>query len=209
MIAEYLKLNIPITDKEFDMIYPAIIRKFSKRHFTPVEVAIKASQLLITKPKQKILDIGSGVGKFCFVASSCTEAQYTGVDYRKHFVDLCKKVTEKHHFKNVNFIHKNILKIDFTKYDAFYFFNSFQKQIDKTAKMGDDIKTNSENFKIFSAYLKTQFEKMPDGTRIVTYYVNSVQIPDSYRLVSKHFNDLLMCWEKASNPNSKIPNDIY
>lgn len=204
MIAEYLKLNIPIKDKEFDMIYPADIRKLSKRHFTPVDVAIKACQLLITKPKQKILDIGSGVGKFCFVAGAFTEAQYTGVDYRKSLIGLCKKVTEKHGFKNVNFIHKNILKVDFAKYDAFYFFNSFQEQIDKTAKIDDDVETSLENFKLFSEYLKTQFEKMPDGTRIVTYHVNSTQIPGSYRLVSMHFDGLLMCWEKAANPNSKI-----
>lgn len=209
MIAEYLKLHIPVKDTEFDMIYPAPIRKMSKRHFTPVEVAIKASQLLMTKPKQKILDIGSGVGKFCFVASSVTEAQYTGVDYRKNLVDLCKKITEKERFKNVHFIHKNILKVDFAKYDGFYFFNAFQEQIDKTAKMDNEVETSLENFKIFSEYLKTQFEKMPDGTRIVTYYVNSTQIPSTYRLVSTHFNGLLMCWEKASNPNSYKHEDIY
>lgn len=209
MIAEYLKLNIPIKDSEFDMIYPANIRKMSKRHFTPVDVAIKACQLLVTKPKQKILDIGSGVGKFCFIAGAFTEAQYTGIDYRKNLVELCKKITTAHHFKNVHFIHKNILKVDFTKYDAFYFFNSFQEQVDKSAKMDDEIETSLENFKIYSNYLKAQFEKMPDGTRIVTYHVNSSQIPDSYRLVSMHFNGLLMCWEKAINPNSKIQNDAY
>lgn len=209
MIAEYLKLNIPIKDSEFDMIYPASFRKMSKRHFTPIDVAIKASQLLTTKPKQKILDIGSGAGKFCFVAGASTEAQYTGVDYRKNLVELCKTITVKHQFKNVHFIHKNILKVDFSKYDAFYFFNSFQEQIDKTAKMDDEIETSLENFKIFSEYLKTQFENMPHGTRIVTYHVNSSQIPDSYRLVSMHFNGLLMCWEKSTNPNSKNQNDAH
>lgn len=208
MIVEYLKLNMPLKDSEFDKIYPATIRKMSKRHFTPVDVAIKACQLLVTKPKQKILDIGSGVGKFCFVASAYTEAHYTGIDYRKNLIELCKKITETYRFNNVSFIHKNILKVDFTKYDAFYFFNSFQEQIDKSAKIDDEIETNPENFKIYSAYLKSQFEKMPDGTRIVTYHVNSNQIPETYRLVSMHFNGLLMCWEKTTNLNSKNSDDL-
>jgi hypothetical protein len=68
MIAECLKLNIPIKDKDFDGIYPASIRAMSGQHFTEIEVAIKAAELLVTKPKQNILDIGCGVGKFCFVA---------------------------------------------------------------------------------------------------------------------------------------------
>jgi cyclopropane fatty-acyl-phospholipid synthase-like methyltransferase len=108
MIANYLRLNIPISDKDFDRIYPETLQGLSNRHFTEVEVAIKAAQFLVTKPKQKILDIGSGVGKFCFVAGSYTDAQYTGVDYRKNFVQLCDHLTMKHGFKNVNFIYWNI-----------------------------------------------------------------------------------------------------
>ena len=125
MMADFMRANLPIKDEEFDMIYPAVMRKMSKRHFTEIEVAIKAAQLLVTKPKQKILDIGSGVGKFCFVAGSYTEANYVGVDYRKHFVELCNHLVLEHRFKNVSFIHSDVVNIDFTQYDAFYFFNSF------------------------------------------------------------------------------------
>lgn len=209
MISEYLRLHIPLKDNEFDAIYPANIRKMSKRHFTPVDVAIKASQLLITKPKQKILDIGCGAGKFCFVAGATSEAQYTGVDYREKLIELCKKITNQHRFKNVHFIHKNILKLDFSKYDAFYFFNSFQEQIDASAKIDNEIATSKENYKTYSDYIKKQFEKMPDGTRIVTYYADGKQIPASYRLVCSHFNGLLLCWEKSSNFNEKLYHDLH
>lgn len=197
MIAECVKLNIPIKDSEFDKIYPASLRGMSKRHFTQIDVAIKASQLLITKTKQRVLDIGSGVGKFCFIAGAYTEAYYTGVEYRKHFVQLCKKITVKNRFKNVNFIHADIMDIDFTQYDCFYFFNSFQEQIDSTAILDDTIDVNLENHKKYASYLLNQFEKMPAGTRIVTYHVHSGQIPNSYRLVSEHFDGKLKCWEQT------------
>lgn len=203
-IAEYLRLNMPVKDKDFDMIYPLAIRKMSNRHFTEVAVAIQAAQLLVTKPKQKILDIGSGVGKFCFVAGSYTEADYTGVDYRKHFVELCTNIKIKHRFKNVNFIHNDIMNIDFTKFDSFYFFNSFQEHTDATAKLDDTIEVNQEKYKKYFLFLKEQFENMPEGTRIVTYHVHHFQIPDSYRLVSMHFDGLLNCWEQTANPLSKL-----
>lgn len=204
MIAEYLKLNMPIKDKEFDMIYPVQLRKMSSKHFTPVDVAIKAAQLLVTRPKQKILDIGSGVGKFCFVASSYTDALYTGVDFRKHFVELSNKLVQKHRFKNVHFTYENILKVDFSKYSGFYFFNSFQEQIDPNCKLDDSIERSPANFTIFSTHLKKELAKMPVGTRIVTYHAYLDQIPNNYELMSMHFDGLLKCWEKTENPIGKL-----
>ena|ERR1700756_615301 len=204
MIVEYLKYNMSVTDKEFDTIYPAGLRELSKRHFTEVEVAIKAAQFLATKPKQKILDIGSGVGKFCFVASSHTEAHYTGVDYRKHFVELCEKLTAKYRFKNVNFIHADFKEINFGYYDSFYFFNSFQEHIDETAVLDDTIETTSEKYKDYSEYLKKEFDKLPNGTRIATYHLHMNQIPSSYKLIAMYFDGTLKCWEKTPNRISKL-----
>jgi cyclopropane fatty-acyl-phospholipid synthase-like methyltransferase len=204
MIGEYLRLKIPVKDEEFDMIYPREARKMSKRHFTEVEVAIKAAQLLITKPKQKILDIGSGLGKFCFVAGSFTDASYVGVEYRKHFVELCEKLATKHRFKNVKFIYNDIKNINLREYDGFYFFNSFLEHWDTSSKLDDTIDLNYNNYKIYSEFLRSAFEKLPEGTRIVTYHAEAGQIPNSYRLVSSHFKGHLKCWEKTLNPISKL-----
>lgn len=204
MITDYLRLSIPVKDSDFDSMYPPEIRKLSKRHFTPIEVAMKAAELLTTKPKQKILDIGSGTGKFCFVASSCTSAHYTGVDYRKRFVELCGKLAVKYRFKNVSFIHSDVKEINLRDYDGFYFFNSFWEHADQTAKLDNTIETSSSKFNDYSEYLKKEFDKLPEGTRIVTYHANVSQLPNSYRLVSMHFNRLLKCWEKTSDPIAKL-----
>lgn len=204
MIADYLRLDIPIKDKEFDMIYPSQLRKLSKRHFTSLEIAKKASELLVTKPKQKILDIGSGVGKFCFIASSYTDAIYTGVDYRKHFIELSNKLVQKHRFKNVHFVHSNILTVDFSKFDGFYFFNSFQEQIDPSCKIDETVELSPNNFKVFSDHIKKEWSKMPIGTRVVTYHAYLDQIPNNYQLISMHFDGLLKCWEKTNNPVGRL-----
>jgi len=204
MIAEYIRLNIPVKDEEFDMIYPDGMRKLSRRHFTEVDVAIQAAQLLVTKPKQKILDIGSGLGKFCFVAGSSTEASYIGVDYRKHFVELCRQLAVKHRFRNVSFIHDDVINVDFTQYDAFYFFNSFLEHWDRSAELDDTIDLDYDNYIRYSGFLKDQFEKLPETTRIVTYHAEVNQIPASYRLVSIHFGGLLKCWEKMPKPISEL-----
>lgn len=204
MIANYLRLNIPVKDKDFDKIYPESIRELSGRHFTEVEVAIKASQFLVTKPKQRILDIGNGVGKFCFVAGAYADAEFTGVEYRKHFVQLCDNLTTKYRFKNVCFIHSDIKEIDFKNYDNFYFFNSFLKHLDVTAKIDETVNIDIESFKKYSDFLFKQFDELPIGTRIASYHARNNQIPNSYKLVSTHFAGFLKCWEKESTAISKL-----
>lgn len=198
MIGNFLRLKLPIKDAEFDQIYPNELRMMSNKHFTEVEVAIKAAELLVTKPNQKILDIGSGVGKFCFVAGSYADAIFTGVDYRKRFVDLCDDLIEKYHFKNVNFIHSDIVDIDFSEYDNFYFFNSFEEHANRASRMDDTIETSGKQFVKYSDFLREQFDKMPFGTRVVTYYAYSNQVPNSYQLISIHFGGTLKCWEKTN-----------
>jgi hypothetical protein len=63
------KKNI-LANSTFDKIYPKLYQEHSARHFTPVNIAIKAAKLLVDKPTDKILDIGSGVGKFCCIGSA-------------------------------------------------------------------------------------------------------------------------------------------
>lgn len=197
MIGDYLRLHLPIKDEEFDMIYSSDLRKISQKHFTEVDVAIKAAKFLVTKPGQKVLDIGSGVGKFCFVASCYSDAIFTGVDYREHYIKLCEKLADKYNFENVNFIHDDVVNIDFTKYDSFYFFNSFEEHADINAQMDDIIVTNREKFIHYTDFLKIQLDKLPGGTNLVTYFAYPNQIPNSYKLVSMHFGGNLKCWKKS------------
>ncbi len=195
---------MPLKDKQFDSIYPKEMQKLSKRNFTPINIAIKASELLVQKSKMKILDIGSGVGKFCFIASAYTNADYYGVEYRKDLVELSNNVKKQLQISNVNFINEDITKINFERFDAFYFFNSFQEQFDESARIDNSVDMHPANYFKYEDYLFNEFANLKEGTRIVTYHVRTKQIPKSYKLVSEHFEGLLKCWEKTSDPNAKL-----
>ena len=79
MIFKYLEKGIPIDDDDFDEIYPEDIRPMAFTHFTPVEMAIKSAKFLVQKSGTKVLDIGSGAGKFCMIGSACTDGHFSGV----------------------------------------------------------------------------------------------------------------------------------
>jgi len=194
---EITKINIPLKDDEFDKIYPSDIRLLSQRHFTPIEVAKKAAVWLndFEEPR-KILDVGCGVGKFCFVAGSLTQHNFTGVDYREKYIHLCKRINKNFGLKNINFLHQNILDVNFKDFNAFYFFNSFLEQIDETAKLDQDYETSPLLYNIYENHLRNQFLSMPAGTAIITYHALSTQIPQNYQLVKSCFGGLLKLWNK-------------
>ena len=57
------------SDKQFNELYPPAIQSLARRHWTPLDVARKAANYLAAEDNVKILDIGSGVGKFCLSAA--------------------------------------------------------------------------------------------------------------------------------------------
>jgi SAM-dependent methyltransferase len=194
---EVLKLEIPLKDEDFDKIYPPDIRRLSKRHFTPVNVARKAAEWLNEfEEKKKLLDVGCGVGKFCFVAGSLTNHAITGIDYRENYIYLCKSLCERYGIKNLDFIQQNILDVNFKDYDTFYFFNSFLEQIDETAHLDEEYETSFFLYNIYVTHLRKQFFAMPAGTNIITYHVLNDQIPANYSLVKSDFDGLLKMWNK-------------
>ena len=70
MIFKYIEKGISMKDDDFDGIYPEEVRPMAFTHFTPIEIAIRAAKFLVQKSGTKVLDIGSGAGKFCKVAIS-------------------------------------------------------------------------------------------------------------------------------------------
>jgi predicted RNA methylase len=195
---EVLKLKIGLKDEEFDSVYPEEIRKLSYRHFTPFEVARKVSAWLNDhKEPLNLIDLGSGVGKFCLVAAAFTHHKITGVDFRKNYIELCNKLNSRLQLKNLSFIHKDITTLNFRDYNAFYFYNSFLEQLDPTAKMDDRFETSQIVYSVYTTHLKNQLAAMPAGTVLITYYVVWDQVPFSYELVKQEYDGALKMWIKS------------
>ena len=197
MIFENLKLGLEVTDAEFDEMYPMDISPLSKRHFSPVAVAKMAAAYLADTPNSKILDIGSGVGKFCIIGAACTEGVFTGVEQRENLYDLSVSLAEQYNLPNVNFIHGNILSINFKDYNAFYFFNAFFENILVEDSIDKEVELDKELFFLYSLYLRRQLSKLPIGTKLATYYACSEEVPPCYTVVSTQMEGRFKLWEKT------------
>ncbi len=185
-------------DEEFDALYPIKIRKLSSTHWTPVDVAKKAVEFLCGSEGKSILDLGSGTGKFCLIAAANVEIKITGVEQRENLVQISRKLAAKFHLQNLNFIHDDLNNLDFSNYDAFYFFNAFEENINLTDKLDKDNRINLELYHSLVTVIRDKFEGLPIGTRIVTYCGDATEIPADYLLIKSSNKGKLRYWEKLS-----------
>jgi hypothetical protein len=185
------------SDAKFNEIYPLEIKALAARHWTPIEVARKATDFLVNKNNVRILDIGSGVGKFCLNAAFYKpKALFYGVEQRRNLVNFAEKGKRILRLENVVFIHGNFTQLDFKNYSHFYFYNPFYENLVGTNKIDDSIDYSSELFNYYNRYLFTQLEQKPVGTRLVTFYSMGDEVPSGYHVVHSEMNNLLKFWIK-------------
>ncbi len=173
------------SDIQFHYLYPPTIQRLAKRHWTPLDVVgEKVVQFLAPKEGARILDIGSGVGKFCLAGAYYKRnAFFYGVEQRKDLVEHAWSAQKAIGLSNVSFIHQNFTNRDFKKYDHFYFYNSFYENVKGTPKIDYNIPFSETLYNYYNRFLFKRLEEMPAGTRVVTRCSWEDRVPPSYTVV--------------------------
>ena len=186
------------SDMKFNSLYPKPIQEVAEKHWTPIEVAKKAAGFLAVSPDEKVLDIGSGAGKFCLTAAYHHPLTlFYGIEQRANLVELSTKLANSLKLENVFFICDNIANINFDKYNHFYFYNSFYENIPGTQKIDSNIQYSNDLYNYYNRYLLKQLNKKGAGTRLVTYHSFGMEIPSGYEVVHTDYNEYLKFWIKV------------
>jgi SAM-dependent methyltransferase len=204
MVIKRLRLNIDVPDDDFDELLPAKYETISKKHWTSVRAAKLASDFLVEKFGTRVLDIGSGVGKFCLVGALTTNGFFTGVEQRKELVTVARRLSTDYLVGNVRFIHDNITSIRFADFDSFYFYNSFYENIEWENRIDDAVNLDIKLYHHYSTYVAGQLASMPPGSRLVTNCGSSCIVPKSYRLVDSTYHGKLDFWEKIATDQDPV-----
>jgi SAM-dependent methyltransferase len=186
------------TDAKLNQLYPAPIQLLANRHWTPLQITQLVAQFLVTHPGVKVLDIGSGVGKFCVAAAYYKpHALFYGVEQRKDLIVHGENARDMLGLQNVHFIHSNITELDFRQYDHFYFFNSFYENLMDKDQIDDSIAHSTFLFNYYHNQLYKKLKAMPTGTRVVTFHCLDEKLPPEYHLVDSKVQTLLKFWIKV------------
>lgn len=198
MVFKRLHAGLELSDPEFDAIYPAELQAVSEFHFTPVAVAKMAARFLVDEPGTRVLDIGSGAGKFCMIGACCTTGHFTGVEQRESFWILSQQLaTCLEQSNRLRFLHANITDIDFEPFEAVYLYNPFYENVVPAESIDQSVQLERHLYDDYCGYVKTALEALPSGTRLVTYFSYLDEVPGCYALVSAAFDGKLKFWEKT------------
>lgn len=187
-----------VSDHQFNQLYPLPIQLLSARHWTPLSIAKKAADFLAASDHVRILDIGSGVGKFCLGAAYHKPfATFYGVEQRSSLIYHANVAMKILGINNVHFSHGNFTQLDLADYDHFYFYNSFYENLSGTDKIDNSIEYSGELYNYYNRYLYNQLERKPAGTRVASFHSLEDEMPPDYHIVGSEMNNLLKFWVKT------------
>jgi len=198
-IAETLGRGRAVPDFRFDALYPPEIRKHSRVHFTPVSVALKAREWLGPEPTIRLLDVGSGSGKFCLVFGASGPGKATGIEQRPHLHDAAVAAADVLGLANVSFVCGRMEDLDWHPFNVFYFFNPFYEALARRRAMDDRISTNAGLFFDNLRYVRKKLETVRSGSRVLTYHGMGGRLSSDWVLLRQEpvGTDELCLWVKS------------
>ena len=198
-VIESLRAGKRVRDSNFDAVYPEDVRRVSARFWTPVEVARTAARWLASQGASSVLDVGSGAGKFCIVASHTMGQKITGLEQRTALLQAAGAASRAY-AATTEFRLGTLETVDPGAFDAFYLFNPFGENlypVDEQFDTGPELSTlrYSHDCSIFEHWL----DHAPQGTCIVTYHGFGGRMPNTYHLLRSLLKgtDILRLWRKA------------
>lgn len=191
----------PPEDVAFDTVYPGSMRAISRRFWTPVAVARQAANLFQHAGARRVLDVGSGVGKFVLVATAETpDITFTGIEQREHLVTTARTAQLQLGVPNASFLVGEATEISWSDFDGFYFFNPFAENLfDKDERIDSSVELSRERFRRVAGRIETALRAVRLGTAVVTYHGMSARMPGCFDPVrsERAGSDYLRLWVKT------------
>jgi len=187
-------------DLAFDSVYPAAIRRGSRRFWTPVVVARRAAALLHEAGARRVLDVGSGAGKFVLAAAGSVRATvFVGVEQRADLVGIARRARLELGAWNALFLRADLTRISWAPFDGFYFFNPLAENLFASDDRIDSrVELTEARFIRDALQVEEKLRTVPLGAPVVTYHGSSTRIPGCYDLAlcERAGSDWLRLWVK-------------
>ncbi len=188
-------------DTLFDAVYPFRVRLLSRRFWTPVGVARRAAELLRRAGARRVLDVGSGVGKFVLAAAGAApELDFVGIEHRAHLVEVARRARAQLGVPNAYFHAADVTAMRWDPFDAFYFFNPLAENLFiEDDRIDDWVELTRARFARDVLRVEHWLREARLGTLVVTYHGLSGRVPACYELLASEPADSgrLRLWRKS------------
>lgn len=197
-----LLANDRVEDFEFDQILPPKFRALADTHWSPIEVARRIAAVAKDQPRARFVDIGSGAGKLCLLLALLTDLDITGIEQRNDLVKISQELCDANAPGRVQFIHGNMLTLDWDQFDIFYLYNPFQEHT--CCQSRDDVIDRNVQLsrKTYAKYIDEVFRQLvllKPKKKVITFHGYGGRMPKSLKLLESFRieNGTLQIWEKV------------
>jgi len=163
---------------------------------------LRAAEWLDELDIRKVMDIGSGVGKFCVVAALAGNAHYVGIEQRARLVAAARGLARTFGVADrVEFIHGNFDEKFVPDADAFYFYNSFGENLfDPDECLDADVELSDARYLADIAAAERMLRDARVGSYLLTYNGFGGEVPDGYSevRVDRELPCMLCLWQKTT-----------
>lgn len=207
-IADALRAGAHVADARFDALMPRFARDASALHWTPIPVCELAAKWLTAGRRPRVLDVGSGAGKFCVVgALSRPRGLFVGVEQRPRFVDAARDLAKTFGARRCRFLAADALTLNWRAFNGIYLFNPFNELLfDPHDRSEDAPRGTAEDCERFVRGTERKLAEMPRGTRVVTFHGFGGALPAGYEKVrSERFGTaFLELWIKGAKVHQSL-----
>lgn len=200
-IGACLRAGCPLGDVAFDAPYPKCVRRVSARFWTSVGIARRAAAMLCLAGAKRILDVGSGAGKFCIVGSLGWPAEFWGVEHRPYLVRIAQSYARRVGAR-ARFVCGTPDSMDLGAFDGLYLFNPFGENLGRVGDPLDGIVELSRERCVRDVRcIEEALERAAPGMGVVTYHGFGGSFPRGYervRLDDGGESDPLCLWVKGT-----------
>lgn len=169
-------------DGGFDQYLPEDLRALSSRHWTPLHAVSRGIRWLERAGARSVVDIGSGVGKFCVAGALAGRMSFIGLEQRPRLVACARDLARQFAVDDrVQFIEGVFGETAVPVADAYYFFNPFGENIfGREDHVDEDVVLDRERYlrdlERATAFLKA----LPEGALVLTYHGFGGRMPGSF-----------------------------
>ncbi len=135
------------------------------------------------RPGARVLDVGSGAGKFCIVGELSTLGIFVGVEQRESLVEAARTVVRELQIPRIQFILNDMAAIPWGAYDSIYLYNPFSENLDESIRIDSQCELSAEHYIRYVQQTQAKLTHLCTGTRIVTLNGFGGDFPPTYKLI--------------------------
>ncbi|GBF42135.1 hypothetical protein LPTSP2_14210 [Leptospira ellinghausenii] len=189
-----------MTDEIWDSLLPNEYRVLSPYQWTPIEIIRFTWEYLKTQSVYSVMDLGSGVGKFCLNLVQFANGSFPvyGVEDRKGLVTVSEKLMLKLKITGVTFTQSDFLVNFPYGHSHYYVFNPLYELMKGEHSIDFKKEKSAIEFIKNIQILKHHLYQCKKGTQVITYHGFGGSVLPGYKIVKKKEWELgeWMVWEK-------------